>query len=548
MNVFNVSKDSDSVTFTDVDSKEYPLCDELIKDIKDAATARVALEKELSDAANSYNTADNSLSKKMAKMRLDNANRYKEEMGKSLKTKVPHVEAAHGMGDNFLAALPAAFIEAYLKAKEEVRKRENNTYKVTVPDEQIDKVDELKEIAAAPEKEKQQKLLESGLQFEDMAPAVIKTTGLEKNTNERILVAVTEMNGITRTVPFYDKNSFMEAMQSQSFRDNYLKEGAKVTLIEMDKNAFEVFQKKAYLSNDVVEDLLKMEGSVCLGSDVVRQQNVEQKTLPLASQDEAIKEKWNKVYDPNYHRINPQYIKFGQFRAMGINPADLQDKEIKRLLSGGLSNLHDVIARDSDGSILKAQMKFRLKADEKGINLIKMGVNKKLVIPDTFMGAILTEKDKLDLAKRGRINRALDVVVGGKSMRVIPFVDSDIRTLVALDTKTLKMPKKIGGKELTDKETKSIQEGTPTLVAGMTDRMGQTYTGYVVYNPNLCTFDITKAETVGVAAENRAQVAANNDGVRTPALEKDKSASIKTAQTENDDPKPVMRKPVKMHH
>ena len=161
-------------------------------------------------------------------------------------------------------------------------------------------------------------------------------------------------------------------------------------------------------------------------------------------------------------------------------------------------------------------------------------------IPNKIFDYTLSEKEKAELLKNGRLSKAITVTVSNQKKTIIPFIDKSTNQLLLCNVDKLKLPNQYKGVELSEKHKQELLKGHTVAVGGLLDNQGVPYNGYARINPAN-----GKIEDIPVAnLEHKRQVAANNFGERTDSLSRDKDTTIGRAQQKNNDaPKPKLKTP-----
>lgn len=245
----------------------------------------------------------------------------------------------------------------------------------------------------------------------------------------------------------------------------------------------------------------------------------------------AQRNRLSRLYKKEVHTIDPESTDFTKLGKMGIDLRDFDDETCESLLYGNLSPLTKGYEK-KNGKMYEMQVKFRLTTDYKGKGkcVIHPALTER-VVPDKLFGKELDEEQKRQLKEKGCLDRCIEISANGKIMTVMPYFDNETNQLLCRDYSSISLPKEINGKELNERESRSLLGGETVRMENLTDNAGQQYNGYVRINPKNGKIITVKEPDI----QHQYQVAANNNGARTEDLKNDKDTFLKSGQTHNDD-------------
>jgi hypothetical protein len=157
---------------------------------------------------------------------------------------------------------------------------------------------------------------------------------------------------------------------------------------------------------------------------------------------------------------------------VGVPVAELERTgQLQKLLDGKKTDLiPDLVLAGPDGQPTKFAAKLVLDRDDQGIATLRVDLPKhELVIPPQVMGKEITPAMQQQLKTTGIVPLAEGFSDGkGKTMAGYLAVDQEMKRVVYVRPEGLSVPKEVYGAKLTAEQQKSLLEGRPTRVEGMT--------------------------------------------------------------------------------
>jgi len=145
--------------------------------------------------------------------------------------------------------------------------------------------------------------------------------------------------------------------------------------------------------------------------------------------------------------------------------------QLQKLLDGKKTDLiPDLILAGPDGQPTKFAAKLVLDRDAQGVATLRVDLPKnELVIPPQVMGKDITPAMQQQLKTTGIVPLAEGFSDGkGKAMAGYLAVDQEMKRVVYVRPEGLSVPKEVYGAKLSPEQQKSLLEGKPTRVEGMT--------------------------------------------------------------------------------
>ena len=157
---------------------------------------------------------------------------------------------------------------------------------------------------------------------------------------------------------------------------------------------------------------------------------------------------------------------------VGVPVAELERTgQLQKLLDGKKTDLiPDLQLPGPDGQPTKFAAKLVLDRDDQGVATLRVDLPKhELVIPPQVMGKEITPAMQQQLKTTGVVPLAEGFSDGkGKTMAGYLAVDQEMKRVVYVRPEGLTVPKEVYGAKLTPEQQKSLLEGKPTRVEGMT--------------------------------------------------------------------------------
>jgi hypothetical protein len=157
---------------------------------------------------------------------------------------------------------------------------------------------------------------------------------------------------------------------------------------------------------------------------------------------------------------------------VGVPVAELERTgQLQKLLDGKKTDLiPDLTLAGPDGQPTKFAAKLVLDRDDQGVATLRVDLPKhELVIPPQVMGKEITPAMQQQLKTTGVVPLAEGFSDGkGKTMAGYLAVDQEMKRVVYVRPEGLSVPKEVYGAKLSPEQQKSLLEGKPTRVEGMT--------------------------------------------------------------------------------
>jgi len=157
---------------------------------------------------------------------------------------------------------------------------------------------------------------------------------------------------------------------------------------------------------------------------------------------------------------------------VGVPVAELERTgQLQKLLDGKKTDLiPDLMLAGPDGQPTKFAAKLVLDRDEQGVATLRVDLPKhELIIPPQVMGKEITPAMQQQLKTTGVVPLAEGFSDGkGKALAGYLAVDQEMKRVVYVRPEGLTVPKEVYGAKLSPEQQKSLLEGKPTRVEGMT--------------------------------------------------------------------------------
>lgn len=224
------------------------------------------------------------------------------------------------------------------------------------------------------------------------------------------------------------------------------------------------------------------------------------------------------------------------------------DEDKNNLLSSG--NLGRVIDLKIPGQ--EKPVPAFVSIDKQTNELISLRTDK-VRIPEEIKGVKLTEDQKKDISVGKAVYLENMTAKSGKNFNASVQINADKRAIEFqfgptpnisqnnnqnnTDNQGVRIPKKIGGVDISDKDQSTLKEGGVIYVSGMIDKKGQPYNAYIKVNTEKEKLDFfrwnpqKKQDDVTPDNNAKTQVAVNSEG-KTNEATKQSAQPLKNGQTE----------------
>lgn len=541
---------SGKIQFTDGNIKVENVNDKNWEDIKTYVKYKRHVNDEIKLAKEAIKNADNEIALKMANDRLSRAQEYKKDLIEDYKKKTaalqtPRAELANSFNNPMVSSI-IAMIEGFYRKQKQLR--------ANMPDDRMLVNDELKQLMQLPNLEDKQNFLnQKDIPSEITTPSLgignsenMQLATLENqeiaNAQKSFVILAEDANGIQTAMPILDQEGYLNLINNDQFKSK-VEASNKLSLYSMNKEELISNMANISMADDkkaAIEALSSSKLHKTLDKSNYQKQKSNQSINTLDEYNDHISQKLLPYYNSQEHTIDPQKVNWSDVARKGINIEKMSKEDIDKMLSGKPTDLVNTIKKDENGNIIKGQSRLLLNRNEHGVISISTAkVLEKPIIPNNILGTNLTEQQKKDLLKYGRIE-AITVNAQNTKKTIIPFIDKTTNQLMYRDINKIKLPNEYKGIKLNDKHKSKLLTGATVAIAGLLDNQGVPYNGYARLNP--ATGQIESVPVPNI--EHRLQVAANNHGNRTESLAHDKDTTIDRAQQKNNDaPKPKINQP-----
>lgn len=527
-NIFTI-EDNGNVKFTDGNIRVDNVTEKNWNDIKEYIKHKRHINEEIKLATAAVKSADNDVALKLANERLERAIDFKTDLVTDFKAKIKRLhnertELADSVDDPILSPL-LALLESYYRKRKQIL--------ANLPDDRILVTEEIQKLLEQPTLEAKQAFLE-----DKKIPIQIGMGegGELAQQNKSIILLATDVNGNNTILPITDEKSYQLLLDNEDFK-NKISAASALKTYTVDSSELLSNITTLSMATDKIAAIEKLSSAI-LVQDLNKNANTQSNTQSLDDYNKFVAGKLMQHYNPSKHTIDPNKVNWSEVALKGINVGKMSAEDIDKMLSGKPTGIVTTLNQDKNGNIIKGQAKLALSRNEHGvISIASINVLDKPNIPNKIFDYVLSEKEKQELSKNGRLSKAITVTVANQKKTIIPFIDKKTNQLMFRDVNKLKLPGEYKGVKLSDKHVKALLQGETVAIAGLLDNQGVPFNGFARINPAT-----GKIEDVPVAnLEHRLQVAANNHGNRTESLAQDKDTTIGKAQQKNNDaPKPKL--------
>lgn len=533
-------EDNGNVKFTDGNIKVDNVTEKSWNDIKEYIKHKRHINDEIKLAEAAVKNADNDVTLKLANERLKRATDFKTDLITDFKAKIKRLhnertELADSFNDPILSPL-IALLEGYYRKRRQIL--------ANLPDDRILVTEEIQKLLEQPTLEAKQAFLEDkkiplqiGMGEGGELTKMNENSELAKQ-NKSILLLVTDKNGNNTIIPITDANSYQSLIENEDFK-NKISEASALKTYTVDSSELLTNITNLSMAADKKAAIEKLSSAI-LVQDLNRNAHTstQSTTQSIDDYNKSVANKLMPHFNSSKHTIDPNKVNWSEVALKGINVSKLSAEDIDKILSGKPTGLVPTLSQDKNGNIIKGQARLAISRNEHGvISIASIKALDNANIPDKIFDYTLSEKEKQQLTKNGRLSKAITITVANQKKTIIPFIDSKTNQLMFRDVDKLKLPMEHKGVKLSDKHVKALLQGETVAIAGLLDNQGVPFNGFARINP-----ENGKIEDIPVAnLEHKRQVAANNFGERTESLSRDKDTTIGRAQQKNNDaPKPKL--------
>ena len=184
--------------------------------------------------------------------------------------------------------------------------------------------------------------------------------------------------------------------------------------------------------------------------------------------------------------IDPGKVLWALFEKFGITRETLEKtKEIDKLLDYKKTGLMPVtIKLDDETPALRTDGRFSLRKGEDGtFSPVVHLIRHKPELEHPYFGVRFTEEDKKNLLATGNLGRIMDAEYKkGEKTPVFISIDRLTNELVAFKTDRVKIPERIKGVDLNDRQKMDLASGKAVWIEDMTASNGKSFSAYFQFN------------------------------------------------------------------
>ena len=202
----------------------------------------------------------------------------------------------------------------------------------------------------------------------------------------------------------------------------------------------------------------------------------------------------------DFQPIDENKINWSQAATMGINRQLLEDTgQLKAMLYGHKSPALNHLTFTLEGITFDTQARLSLKEMPDGTyNIQPHCYLKTPELDKTFLGTVLSDKDKENLVTSGNAGRVVELEpTPGQKIPALVSLDKMTNRLEAVPVEKLNIPQSLKGVEFTHQQIKDLKEGKVVLVEGMITKKSQDtdnpkkFDAYIQFNAAKGSFDFS---------------------------------------------------------
>lgn len=189
--------------------------------------------------------------------------------------------------------------------------------------------------------------------------------------------------------------------------------------------------------------------------------------------------------DTSEYRFKAEQLDWQTLSNLGLSKEYLEKKNLlDPLLKGYKTNEMVPVNVNFGAAVIRSDARLSLQEHEGKVIMAIHGIRKEPKLDYPFFGHEFTKEDKDNLLKNGNMGRVVELTnpkTGEKHPSVIS-VDRMTNELVALRTDWIKIPDEIKGVQLNDAQQKTLKDGKPLFIEGMTSKKGEHFDATVQFN------------------------------------------------------------------
>lgn len=202
----------------------------------------------------------------------------------------------------------------------------------------------------------------------------------------------------------------------------------------------------------------------------------------------------------DFQPIDESKINWAQAAKMGIDRQTLEESgQLKAMLYGHKSPALNNLTFTIEGITFDTQARLSLKEMPDGTyNIQPHSYLKAPELDKSFLGAVLSDKDKDNLLTSGNAGRIIELEpTAGQKIPALVSLDKITNRLEAVPVDKLYIPQSLKGVEFSSEQMKDLKEGKMVLVEGMTTKKSQEtdnpkkFDAYIQFNAAKGSFDFS---------------------------------------------------------
>eukprot|EP01133_Synstelium_polycarpum_P003153 gene3153-3606_t len=190
------------------------------------------------------------------------------------------------------------------------------------------------------------------------------------------------------------------------------------------------------------------------------------------------KKEMEKHEEKSEYRFQPEQVDWQTMNNFGVSKEYLEKRNLLEPLLKGYKTPELLnVSVNFGGVAVRTDARLQLRNNENGETVVMVhGVRNAPELNREFFGHKFTDEDKKNLLETGNMGRIVDLKYKtGNTIPSIIQVDKLTNELVSVPSSFIRVPDKIGDRELTEAEKQTVQEGKPLRLEGLISEKGTPY-------------------------------------------------------------------------
>lgn len=249
-----------------------------------------------------------------------------------------------------------------------------------------------------------------------------------------------------------------------------------------DPTNFSFFKVPAYVAPAAAQEIQRLVDSPTKESQqLLQQQEVKVEPEKVNKNEQAPAPA---TQQPGGYRYKAEEIDWETLSHLGLSREKLEKRNLlDPLLKGYKTSELLPISLNLGTAIIRTEARLSLQRNDEGaVRVAIYGVRKEPNLKEPFFGHAFTQEDKDNLLQTGNMGRVVNLSHDGKTIPSIISIDRLTNQVVSLRVDRINIPDEIKGVKLDDQQKRTLMEGKPLHLEGMTSAKGTPFDATVQFN------------------------------------------------------------------